>query len=317
MSEQTVVGLQPWLPGPLGRSSWWTEPVPAERLAAFRIGVAAVLLFDIVLTYWPHVHDFFGRDSLGAPWVFASKRHLPEWHWSVLESVEDPRVISAALAVWAGAAALLLVGLWSRASAAVAWALSLSFYNLNYFINNAGDTIKIIGLFYLMLSPCGATWSLDRWLRRRSGASGPVFIYPWPLRLLFVQMVVIYFFNGLHKIVGPQWIAGTTLHYVLADLTQARWSYAELPMPDWLARLLTWMVLIWELAFPVLVLRPWTRTAALLMGVGFHVGIGVTLELAGFPWYMLCLYLPLVPWERFTQRRPTPPGGHSGPASYS
>ena len=41
-----------------------------------------------------------------------------------------------------------------------------------------------------------------------------------------------------------------------------------------------------------------TRLAALLMGVAFHVGIGLTMELGVFAPYMLCLYVPLLPWER-------------------
>ena len=42
MSERTVVGLKPWLPWPLSRSPWWTEPVRAERLAVLRIGATSV-----------------------------------------------------------------------------------------------------------------------------------------------------------------------------------------------------------------------------------------------------------------------------------
>src|SRR5581483_5576329 len=40
MSAPVVAGLRPWYPWPLSRWRWWTEPVPAERLAALRIGLA-------------------------------------------------------------------------------------------------------------------------------------------------------------------------------------------------------------------------------------------------------------------------------------
>src|SRR5262249_51638808 len=86
-------------------------------------------------------------------------------------------------------------------------------------------------------------------------------------------------------------------------LTQSRWSYAELPLPDPLLRLLTWTVLIWEVSFPLLVLWPRSRTAALVLGAAFHVGIGLSMELACFALYMLCLYLPLLPWERLGHPR--------------
>jgi hypothetical protein len=287
------VGLRPWLPGPLGRRRWWTGPVRAERLAALRIGLAAVLLFDVLVNYLPHARDLYGPDGLAGP---AGRG------WSVLGGAPDPHLIRAALALWAAAAAGLLVGAWTRAWAVLAWVLSTSFANLNPLAENAGDTVRGIVLFYLMLCPCGAAWSLDA-RHRRGPAAGPAWVYPWPLRLLFVQMVLIYFNNGLHKVVGRDWLTGRSLYYVLGDLTLARWSYAEWPLPYRLTQLLTWLVLGWELLFPALVLWRPLRVAALCFGAAFHVGIWACLELGNFAPYMLCLYLPLLPWERWADRR--------------
>jgi Vitamin K-dependent gamma-carboxylase len=207
----------------------------------------------------------------------------------------------------------LTIGLFTRTSALIAWALSTSFAGLNSCIDNAGDEIRGIILFYLMISPCGAVWSIDRWRQRRAsrgalapgvesantlGPKAPIFIHPWPLRLLMVQMILMYFSNGMFKLSGDTWWAGTSLYYVLADLTLARWSYAQFTIPFWLTRILTWFVLVWEAGFPVWVALPWTRKAAFLIGVAFHLGIGLSMELGPFVPYALCLYLPLVPWER-------------------
>jgi hypothetical protein len=293
--------LQPWLPWPLSRWRWWTEHVRAERLAALRIGLCAVLFLDVLLTYWPHATDFFGRDSLGSPEVFTWMFRPPRWNWSLLRDVQDPQVIRAAMAVWLVSVGFLAVGLCTRFNAVVVWLLSTSFANLNPNIDNAGDLVRGIILFYLMLTPCGAAWSLDAWLSRRR-AGGPVFIYPWALRLLFVQMVLIYFCNGVHKFVGRDWRAGDSLYLVLGDLTLARFSYAGLPVAYPLLRLAAWFVLVWEVLFPLfLIWRP-LRVAALAVGAAFHVGIWVTMELGCFAPYMLCLYLPLLPWERWADR---------------
>ena len=56
------------------------------------------------------------------------------------------------------------------------------------------------------------------------------------------------------------------------------------------------------LGFPALATMPSTRKITLWMGVGFHVGTGVFLPLGPFPLYMLCLYLPLIPWEEYADR---------------
>ena len=90
---------------------------------------------------------------------------------------------------------------------------------------------------------------------------------------------------------------------MLGDLTLARWSYAWLPVPYWLTRLLTWLVLAWEFLFPVLLVWRRLRLPVLCFGAAFHLGIWLCLELGGFALYMLCLYLPLLPWERWADRR--------------
>lgn len=327
MNEQTVVGLCPWLPWPLCRWPWWTEPVRAERLAVLRIGLAAVLLIDLLTTYLPGINDFYGSGSLGSPELFAYLGKAPKWYWSILRGVEEQRILLEAMILWTLATACLLLGLCTRLSVLVVWVLSTSFANLNPYIENAGDEVRGIILVYLLLSPCGAAWSVDSWLRRRrSGNTEPVFIHPWPLRLLFVQMTFIYFVNGMFKLSGQDWRSGASLYYVLGDLTLARWSYAQVPLPYPLTRLLSWTVLGWEVGFPLLMALPWLalglyhtlriapalgeplvtslrwlRVIALCFGASFHLGIWLAMELGMFAPYMLCLYMPLLPWERWTK----------------
>jgi hypothetical protein len=320
MNERTVVGLIPWLPWPLSRWQWWTEPVPAERLAALRIGLAIVLLVDVLVQYLPHYAAFFGVGSLGSPEVFAG-RITGHWHWSLLRHLEDSRLFIPILILWAAAAVLVLVGWHPRLAALVAWLLSVSVLNLNYGLHNSGDRIRSIVLFYFMLTPCGAAWTFHGFLRRKSSevrnqesgvrgqqSSGltpdscpltPTLISPWALRLLFIQMTLIYFFNGFYKLVGPEWRSGDVLYSILGNVQWARWSFADLPVPYLVSKLLTWVILAWELGFPILVIVKPLRTPTLLLGVVLHVGLAVTLELGLFSFYMLCLYLPLVPWERW------------------
>ena len=54
------------------------------------------------------------------------------------------------------------------------------------------------------------------------------------------------------------------------------------------------------------VLLRWTREIFLAFGVAFHLGIFINMELGGFAPYVLCLYLPLLPWERFRRTPPAP-----------
>jgi hypothetical protein len=291
MNGMSAVGLAPWFPWPLSRWRWWTQPVPAQRLAALRIGIAAVLLLDVLLTYLPGRIDFYGQDSLGSQ----ERRSLSgAAGWSLVDD-DSPGLVLLALVGWALAAAGLLVGFCSRLCAVACWALAVSFSDLNPWIENAGDTVRTLCLFYLALSPCGVVWSVDSWLRAKPK---PVLVHPWPLRLLFLQMTLIYFCNGLHKLVGYDWPMGKSLYWVLGDLTLARWSMAWFALPYALTRVLTWLVLGWEVLFPLLVLWRRTRVATLWLGVMFHLGTLISMEIGSFALSMLCLYLPLVPWEK-------------------
>jgi len=302
MTEKAVVGLKPWLPALLERSPWWTEPIRAERLAALRIGVGTVLLSDILGTYLPRASDFFGSGSLGSPEVFAG-RLTYGWRWSLLAGIADHGVLMAILIVWAAAAVCLILGSYSRFAACVAWALAVSVQNANFYLHNSGDNVRQILLFYLMVAPCGAVWSVDDWRRRRvTGDRRSTYIYPWPVRLLLVQMMAIYFVNGLYKLAGPEWRGGETMHRVFTNVLWTRFSYHQLPLPPGAAAAMTWTTLVWELGFPIFVFVPRLRTPALVLGVLFHLGTAVLLTLGPFPLYMMCLYLPLVPWERFLSR---------------
>ncbi|MBY0523651.1 MAG: HTTM domain-containing protein [Gemmataceae bacterium] len=300
MSERKVVGIRPWLPWPLSRIPWWTEPVRAERLAALRIGVGLATLVDVLGHYLPYASAFFGDSSLGASAVFDAQGMDQVWRWSVLRGIHDPTTVKMVLLVWAAVAAGLAAGVGSRLCAFAAWVLGMSFFNLNPFLVNSGDNVRNFLCFYLMLSPCGAAWSVDHWWARQRGAVlEPVFVQPWALRLVFVQMTVLYFMTGVWKLRGGWHSGESPMHYVFGNLGWTRVSYAQLPLPVWAVDATTWITLIWELGFPVLVFMTWTRTLTLWMGVLFHLGTGCLLQLGPFPLYMLCLYLPLVPWEQY------------------
>jgi uncharacterized membrane protein len=232
--------------------------------------------------------------------VFDSTEPEPWWGCIFRSWQEKEALLTLAVGIWVGSALFLALGCFTRVAAITAWLMSISFANANPYLDNAGDTIRLILLFYLMFCPSGAAWSIDALFVRRSG---PVYVHPWPLRLIFVQMIFIYFMNGLYKLFGASWLEGNSLYYVLGDLALTRFSRTQLPVPFDVSRMMTWTTLVWEASFPLLVLFKWPRRIALCMGVMFHLGIGATMELGGFVPYALCMYLPLVPWERLTLNR--------------
>jgi hypothetical protein len=294
--EPLVIGIQPRLPRLLRDNPWFGGTVAAERLAALRISLAVVLLLDILLCYLPLLGDGYGPQSLSSPDVFAERFQAPHVYWSVLRWLPDTWGPPLALGVWGLAALLLLVGYRPQLAATVAWVLAISFWNSNFYLNNAGDRLRHFGLMLLILCPSGAVWSIRR--PAGVGRSQPVLVPAWPLGLTLFQLAVCYCSNGFYKLVCPAWQDGTIMAYVFNDVGFARWSLVDWPIPLLAIRLCTWSTLVWELAFPVLILSRRGRFWALVVGAVFHIATGIFLELGLFPLYALSLYLPLVPWER-------------------
>ena len=102
--------------------------------------------------------------------------------------------------------------------------------------------------FYLLFSPAGKYWSLDRWRRSRKKPNlvEPKELLPiWPLRLIQIQTAIILLFAGMEKLKGSQWINGDAMYYVsrLDDL------FYRNPVPEFIFEsqlimsLLTWATL--------------------------------------------------------------------------
>lgn len=226
----------------------------------------------------------------------------PWWLRALRSWQEDRFLLVMAMSAWIGFAALLLLGCATRFAAIATWLLSMSFASANPHLDNAGDTIRLVLLFYVMLCPCGAGWSIDALFTR---GNGPVYVPPWPVRLIFAQMIPIYFMNGLYKLFGTTWLDGESLYYVLGDVVLTRFSQMSVPLSEEnylrMTQVMTWIVLVWEVSFPLLVIFKWPRRIALYFGVTFHLGIFATMELGGFVPYALCMYLPLLPWGKVSR----------------
>jgi hypothetical protein len=299
------------------RSLWtrfWHVPVRPERLALTRILVGLFLLTDQLCQYLPFLDEFYGPNGV-APAGLHDWSSLGRWLWTLLFFYTDNlTVIYAAFALWMAVTFAFTIGWHTRLMSVALWFLTLCFLNRNLLILNSGDNILQFVIFVLMFAPCGQALSLDALRRRQGQGLQPLALIPaWPVRVLQLQLAMIYCTTGLVKLQGDApftgtWWDGTSIHYVFNSVIMTRISYADFPVPFWITAAMTYTCVWWEALFPLLVLSRWTRRWALWFGVLFHLGIWATIEIGWFSFYSLSLYGVWVPdefWER-RQRKAEP-----------
>jgi len=187
-----------------------------------------------------------------------------------------------------GAGCCLLVGIFSRPAAIVAWFLHLCAAKSGGLLAYGVDNFATIGLFYLALSPLPDTYSLDFWIWKKRGNPKLVGFYR---RVLQLHLCFIYFFGGLAKCLGPGWWNGESLWRALT-----RPPFDILPI-DLIVRwrdLLPFAgiaVCLLEIGFPFLIWPKRTRLPWLACTIALHLGIGLTMGMYLFSFTMIILNL--------------------------
>ena len=143
-------------------------------------------------------------------------------------------------------------------------------------------------MILLVCSPCGHSLSVDSYL----GKTNPKFKKdrdwaPWALRLMQIQISVVYLCTVWQKLKGETWFDGTAVYYA----TRFE-SMKNLPVPyilDNLAilKMLTWGTLIIEVALGIFVWIKEFRIPIIILGILFHLGIEYTMCIPFFEWVMI------------------------------
>ena len=202
--------------------------------------------------------------------------------------------------VFLGACFALAVG-WRTSW--VKWVVLIG--HLSYISRNSAILYGIDGiasqlLIVLCVMPIGSALSLDRVraVRRAKRSDLAAVLEPatsaWAfagIRLIQLQMAVLFFFAGAEKLAGPSWWRGEALWIGLTNVEYANFWLDILAHNFWLANLLAYGTIMLELAYPFLVWQRHTRPTMLAGAVLLHIGIAVMLNLYAFSAIMILGHL--------------------------
>lgn len=290
----------------------WDQRESPVSLAAVRILVALSLLCDLLQARLRGAVDaVWAPPPIGSGWGAAATPSplLVDWFGASAHTAE--------LAWWLAVVAALLV-LFGLAFRVSAWLLVFAIVQLWRLTPDGGDGIDAllrIMLPLLALSGAHATWSCDAWLARRWGKPLPGAVPAWPRYLMMVQLLWLYFSAAHHRGKASWGPSGgfSAVGEVLGDPHFARFFPGSLQAAYPLTQLGTALTMVFEYTAPLYLLWIWiarrpgrggrfgewvrrlrVRWVWLLLGVGLHLGIALTMQIGMFPFAILALYPALL-----------------------
>jgi len=279
------------------RRDWnrfWFAPASPVPLGVFRMAFGAIVLaYGLLL--WPDRFVWFsergvwrGADALAYSRV--AKSALAQGNLLAVHGAD--RWLTPFFVLFLLAALGLMVGLWTRGCAILVYGGLMLLHARDAIIHNSGDTVMIVLAAYLVLSPCGASCSLDRLRRVLRGQEddAPPLIVPWAQRLIQLQIATVYLCTSLSKAGGGEWMDGTAAYYPIHLAESARF-----PTPGidnvYVINLLTWGTIAVEMSLAALVWVPTLRLYVLTAGTLLHLGIEYTLNIPLFSALMIASYI--------------------------
>ncbi|MEJ2870913.1 HTTM domain-containing protein [Actinomycetospora sp. OC33-EN08] len=269
-----------------GWERFFFTPTSTAPLAILRFA------FGLTVTAWtatqlPYLFTFYGPDGL-----LPQPPAIGPWQWSLLTSTNTVIVLSVVFLATLLASIALTIGAAPRIAAVVVLLGLIAFERRNPFVLNSGDILLRVMAVYLVFAPSGESLSWDRWRRDRAHFWEFPCRAPWAIRMLQIQVSIIYVAAVWAKLQGDPWRNGTAVSFALRMLDQLRAPSPEvIAASGLLTEWLTFGTLIIELSVGILVwnrrLRPWVLGAGALL----HLGIEVFIMVGFFSIAMWVLYL--------------------------
>jgi hypothetical protein len=287
--------------------SKWSElfGIDIRSLALFRIGLAVVILGDLLIRIQDLKAHYSDEGVLPRsfliqtlyPWSLSI--HLISGNWQI------QLILFILTAIFATA---LLVGYKTRLATILTWFLVMSLQLRNPMVDQGGDILLKVLLFWSMFLPLGAYWSIDQQLSDQEPPANQI-VSAGTVALL-LQVCFVYWFSALLKI-DDTWIKeGSAIWYALSIEQYATPLGLYLLNYPGLLKVLTFSTFYLEAFGPFFAFSPvWTgplRFATVVVFSLFHLlGLNLTMELAHFPYLCAVAWLVFIPswfWDRLLKK---------------
>jgi len=257
--------------------------VSANRAGIFRILLGIVLLLNHLLLF-DHLTAWFGNQSIFPVDFILSKAH--PYNFSLFFFNDTPSFVLTIYAVMVAATAAFILGIYPRFAMAVMTICMVSFHIRSPFLFHAGDMLLRFVCVLMIFLDTGKAYTLAT---RFQPTSATTTVQGWVIRVIEIQLCILYFFAAVSKMDSRMWMDGSHLFTMLNFPGRGFWDMQWLRKVPVIAELANYFTMATELCFAWLywriALRPWVLTAAVLM----HLGIFLTINTVYFSEIMITL----------------------------
>ena len=224
-----------------GWNRFWFETEYGPQMILFRVGFASLMLF-FEITRIPDLNLFYSESGLVPLSVFHEFMEVP-YKFTLLSIVGSQAGLWACHILELFSLLTLAFGFFPRLSAALVLATHVSFMHRNMGINYGVDNISTFLMFYLCFADYRSRPPRD--LRSMLGSAA--------MRLIQIQISIVYVYAGLDKIRGASWWSGDALWYALGNTQRCPWDFGFLAHFPVVIAFMTYSTLVFETYFPLLV----------------------------------------------------------------
>lgn len=195
---------------------------------------------------------------------------------------------------------LATIGLINRPLLLLTWIIHQGILNRNYAILFGADVIGGLFLFYLCFTKSTEFLSVRSLIFKtvkKLDTQVSDFLSAIFFRIIQVQICTIYMYTGFEKLKGNTWWDGTALWTVFANPQFSQFDFKFLSQVPLFFAVSTFVTLLFEIYFAPMVMNARFRNAWLVMGLFFHLSIGILLGLMSFSMVMVSTYVLFLPKE--------------------
>lgn len=273
-------------------NGFFFQPIPVYSIALFRIVFACIMLIDAFFVL-AHAREYLGPDGL-IEYDRYRQRNVGRALSLFFYLPPTMRSVHWVLGLHIVSIIFLLIGLFTPLSALIAFVTLRSIVNRNPEVCNGGDNVARIMCFFLIFAPTGKAYSLDALLFHP--AAHILAQAPWALRLMQIQVSVIYINAAYWKLRGVTYRNGTAIYYSTISEFYRRFSVPRLFLRKPIVHTLTWGTLALEFSLGSAIWVQEFRAPLVALGIAFHLVIELVLNVHLFGWYMIaCLMLFIDP----------------------